>query len=609
MPDRTDLLDTISEHFREELATSVARSDRGRTRMKLKTLLESFGFTASARVRQTSLSSALENLHRWGYEHKLSGSTVNDYITIWKSDTSVPSEQTQQITRAGDGSTRGVVTWKDGVLELPVDPLTFGFHVDDAPTGQRSGALWHDITAAIWSCRTVFLMVDASDEMFTLLAGVLTALMRRRASTFRFNDAERWVAEAPEILTLSRLRSVCGQGDRRENDDFPGVGAVYLIRDDPDDVVDDELTAFVREAFIPHTYRVRSIFTTTTADVGAGARRAVDDTSYPQLLRWIAAYACAPSMESGWQEDGVEVQLSSLFADASRAADALLDRATYEVTHPKFDAGFEGTEHMVLKAVMLDHLATRFPNEAVLVERVLEVPPSINEPEADVPDRKVARPDLCVAKKLWVEVETLRGLALRGSNPFFFLENKLRRKRAAMLDCEQVWLLFPRDVALLARHQVSAIVRNVAGDALERFRLGFIDLQDRRPVFLSLVEPPRPEVRIQGITWREARKPVVERSLDWRDVAGYADVKARLQGEILAPLADPARYQSFGVSAPNGLLLYGLPGCGKSLLGRVLAGQAGLSCRRLVPSDLTSKWLGEGSRRALGRRVTAGASS
>jgi SpoVK/Ycf46/Vps4 family AAA+-type ATPase len=199
-----------------------------------------------------------------------------------------------------------------------------------------------------------------------------------------------------------------------------------------------------------------------------------------------------------------------------------------------------------------------------------------------------------VAKKLWVEVETLRGLALRGSNPFFFLENKLRRKRAAMLDCEQVWILFPRDVALLARHQVSAIVRNVAGPETERFRLGFVDLQDRRPVFLGLSEPPRPQVRVRGIAWREARKPVVERPLDWRDVAGYSDLKARLQSDLVAPLTDPTRYQSFGVSVPNGLLLYGLPGCGKSLIGRVLAGHAGLSCRRLVPSDLTSMWIGEG---------------
>lgn len=593
MADRTDFLDTNSERFRADLATSIANSERGRARMKLRTFLESFGFAASSRVRQTSLASALELLRGWGYEHKTSGGTVNDFITIWKSETPSLSEQPKRPLHPENTSAPGVVTWKDGVLELATDPLTFGFHVDDAPTGERSAELWHDITSAMWSCRTVCLLVDAPDEMFTLLAGVVAAILRRRTLTFRFDGTGRSVAGAPEIITQSRLRAATGQAERVESD-FPAVGSVYLVRDDTDDAVDDELTAFVREAFIPHTYRARANFTTTTAEAGAGARRAADDPRYAQLLRWLAAFTSAPSVDAEFQDSGVEIQLSSLFADAARAGDTLLDRATYEVTHDKFEAGFEGTEHMVLKAVMLDHLATRFPNENVSVERVIEIPDDVDGPDADELNTKVARPDLRVGKKLWVEVETLRGLALRGSNPFFVLENKLRRKRAAMLACEQVWILFPRDIALLARHQVSAIVRNIAGDAIDRVRLGFVDLKDRRPVFLSLVAPPRGHVRVQGVAWREARKPVVQRKLEWQDVAGYTDLKARLKGDLLGPLIEPARYEKFGVSAPNGLLLYGLPGCGKSLIGRVLAAQAGLTCRRFVPSDVTSMWLGEG---------------
>src|SRR5690349_5291900 len=156
MPDRTDLLDPTRERFCEDLAKSIAQSDRGRLRMKLKSFLEGFGYTASARVRQSSLASALESLRSWGYEHKLSGSTVNDYITIWKSETPTTDQhQPAAVAR----STQGVVTWKDGVLDLPLDPLTFGFDVDDAPTRELSAALWHDITAAIWACRTVCLLV------------------------------------------------------------------------------------------------------------------------------------------------------------------------------------------------------------------------------------------------------------------------------------------------------------------------------------------------------------------------------------------------------------------------------------------------------------------
>ncbi|WP_437905522.1 hypothetical protein WME95_45770 [Sorangium sp. So ce327] len=163
--------------------------------MKRRTFLEGFGYSASPRVRQTSLSSAVENIQRWGYAHKLSGSTVNDYITIWKSDAPVSSEQPQR-----------------------------GWWPKWSVSGQRFRMFAEPFGPP--SCRTVCLMVDASDEMFTLLAGVLAALIRRRALTFRFDDMGRWVAQAPEVLTLSRVRSVTGQGDRRESDDFPGVGAV-----------------------------------------------------------------------------------------------------------------------------------------------------------------------------------------------------------------------------------------------------------------------------------------------------------------------------------------------------------------------------------------------
>jgi hypothetical protein len=239
-------------------------------------------------------------------------------------------------------------------------------------------------------------------------------------------------------MSLSRLRSLTGESANNANDDFPAAGGVYLVRDDRDDVVDDELSAFVREAFLPHTYRVRATFATTTADAGPGARRALDDPKYALLLRWLAAYASAPSLAASLHDSGdVEIQISSIFADAARAADVLLDRATYVMSHPTFNAGYEGTEHMVLKAVMLEHLVTRFPHDTVLVERTVEIPEDIGEPDADLPDTRVARPDLRVEKKVWVEVETLRGLALRGSNPFFLLENKLRRKRDAMLQCEQ----------------------------------------------------------------------------------------------------------------------------------------------------------------------------
>ena len=190
----------------------MAHGERGRARdATLRKLLERFGYTASARVRQSSLASVIETLRAWGFGHRLGGTSVNDSITIW-STTSGPAGA--QATSDG-GETRAQpreVGWRDGALDLPVDPLTFGFEVDDAPTPERSASLWHDILASIWSCRAVTLLVDASDEMFTLLAGVLAATMRRRALMFRLDDVGAGLIDRPRSRGPNRAAAA---GDQR----------------------------------------------------------------------------------------------------------------------------------------------------------------------------------------------------------------------------------------------------------------------------------------------------------------------------------------------------------------------------------------------------------
>jgi AAA+ superfamily predicted ATPase len=93
-----------------------------------------------------------------------------------------------------------------------------------------------------------------------------------------------------------------------------------------------------------------------------------------------------------------------------------------------------------------------------------------------------------------------------------------------------------------------------------------------------------------------------DRGLD--DVAGNEGLKAWLQARR-AHYADPVAAARFGLAAPRGLLLLGVPGCGKSLSVRAAARTFGLPLVRLDPSRLYSKYVGETEKNLAGALATA----
>jgi transitional endoplasmic reticulum ATPase len=81
--------------------------------------------------------------------------------------------------------------------------------------------------------------------------------------------------------------------------------------------------------------------------------------------------------------------------------------------------------------------------------------------------------------------------------------------------------------------------------------------------------------------------------IDFDDVGGMADLKARLEETVIDPLDDPDRFEDYGLDVLNGLLLHGPPGCGKTYMATALAGELGHSFLDVTPADLTSKWMGK----------------
>jgi AAA+ superfamily predicted ATPase len=580
MPDETN---TFLEETRVRFLDAIDRSERGKHSIKIKTLLGQFGFIASQRVRQASLLAVLQLLDEWGIEYRYSGSTANEYITLSRRLTP-PSVSTVEFAKPKES----IISHFDGLAPLPF-LFQFGDTIDD----ERSRSIVTDVMNAIWSFRPVLLFVEAEDEFFSFLCGYLSAVLRRRSLTKLHSKYNEIFYENPSVIGPEVLKQYLEQRNVGDNNDgFPRNGAVYVLRDVVDDFEDDDIVALAHERFVPHTYRISAKYKTTSGDALQG-KRAIDSQDVGRMFQWILTM-------SGTREHAPlipeHVDSSSLLAEAMEQYDSLLERQAFVPQHSSMRSGYESSEHILLKSMTLQGLPVAFPGQKIAVEEFFVRDQNDEENNEFQEDRgRKDKPDIRVENDVWIEIETLRGITKTGSNPFVHLEAKLRQKVPSMKAMKGVWLIVPIDVALMATEQLGGVTRNINALLGEsKLQVGFIDLRTATPVFLDCESIPEVStVKLSGISWR-IRRASPTKTLSWSDVAGYSDLKRRLKEDLLDPLLNPERYAEFGLNTASGLLLYGLPGCGKSLIGRVLAGEAGLACKYLQPSDLTSMWVGEG---------------
>jgi len=84
--------------------------------------------------------------------------------------------------------------------------------------------------------------------------------------------------------------------------------------------------------------------------------------------------------------------------------------------------------------------------------------------------------------------------------------------------------------------------------------------------------------------------------ITFKDVAGVDEAKEELQ-EIIEFLKDPKKFQVLGGKIPKGVLLLGPPGCGKTLLAKAVAGEAGVPFYSISGSDFVEMFVGVGASR------------
>ena len=145
---------------------------------------------------------------------------------------------------------------------------------------------------------------------------------------------------------------------------------------------------------------------------------------------------------------------------------------------------------------------------------------------------------------------------------------------------------------------IKALAREAAMKSIRRY-LTEVDLANNKKVPSEILN----SIRIKSSDFINAMKEIVPTALrefyvepsniKWDDVGGLTREKNMLIDNFLSPIASPEKFLKMGIRPAKGALLFGPPGCGKTLIAKALATEGSINIIFVRGPEVLSKWVGE----------------
>lgn len=153
--------------------------------------------------------------------------------------------------------------------------------------------------------------------------------------------------------------------------------------------------------------------------------------------------------------------------------------------------------------------------------------------------------------------------------------------------------------AILKARQRRLIFKNTQSEVTQRIITKLLQphASDRFNSVLEVIDALQGKSNIESNTKEQANMTLSPKKPPenggFSAIAGMDDLKEQLQLDVINALHEKKRYKEYGLTIPNGMLLYGPPGCGKTFFAERLAEEIGFSFFQIKPSDIQSKFVNE----------------